>query len=128
MKLGTVPFSTSEAEVKILGFYYCVLLRNFSFQMSGVALYVNSFDGADELTSAATYTEFSVGFRDGQSAFKRNHMESLDRAMLSACSATGAVYVNHADIFVEYHMAGLCNMFLLHGQGLDGTGGTYLAA
>ena len=48
--------------------------------------------------------------------------------MLSACSATGAVHVNHADFFVEYHMAGLCNMFLLNGQGLDGTGGTDLAA
>ena len=111
-----------------MGFYYCVLLRNLSFQMSGITLNVNSLDGADELTSSTTHTEFGIGFGDCQSAFKRNHMESLNRAMLSACSATGPVHVYHADIFVEYHMAGLCDMFLLHGQGLDGTGGTYLAA
>lgn len=118
----------SESKVKILGFYYRVLLRSLSLKVDWVALYVNGFDGTDKLTSSTTHTEFLVGLGYGQSALKRYHMQRLDRAMLGACSATGTVYVYHADVFAEYHMARLCGMFLLHGKRPDCAGGTNLAA
>ena len=118
----------SEAEIEVLGLDVGVLLGCLGFQVDGIALNVDSLDGADKLATAAAYAEIRGGLGDGQTSLKRYHVDGLYGAMLSAGSATGAVYVDHADILVEYHASGLGLVFLLYGKRLDGSCGTYLAA
>ena len=91
-----------------------VFLGGFGFKVYGIALNVDSFDGADEFASAASYAKLCMDFRYGQPTLKRYHMNSLHLTMLGACTATGAVYINHADILIEYYMTGLGNMLLLY--------------
>ena len=96
--------------------------------MNGVSFDVYSLDRAYELAAAASYAKVRSGFGDGQSAFKRNHVDCLDGAVLGTCSATGAVNIHNANVLVEYYAARLGFVFLLNRKRLDGTGGTYLAA
>ena len=105
-----------------------VLLGGFGLEVDGIALNVNGFDGADELAAAAAYAQVGGGFGDGQASLKGNHVDGLYRAVLGAGSATGAVYVDYADILVEYHSAGLGAVFLLDSKRTDGSGGANLAA
>ena len=118
----------SETEVKVLGLDVGILLGGFGLQVDGVALYVDSLDGADEFAAAASYAQFGSGLRNGQTSLERNHVDSLYGAVLSACSATGTVHVNDTDVDVEHYAARLGLMLLLDSERLDGAGGTYLAA
>ena len=118
----------SETEIEICSFYLSILLGGFGFQVDGISLYVNGFDGADEFASAATYAQLGIGLGDGKATLERNHVNGLDGTVLGAGSATGAVYVNHTDVYVEYHAARLCAVFLLYCKGLDGACRTDLAA
>ena len=117
-----------EAEVEILSLYCFVLFGSLSLQMNRIALNVDCLDGADEFAAAASYAQFGSGLRNGQTSLKRNHVDSLYGAVLSACSATGTVHVNDTDVDVEHYAARLGLMLLLDSERLDGAGGTYLAA
>ena len=118
----------SEAEVKVLGLDVGILLGGFGLQVDGVALYVDSLDGADEFAAAASYAKVGGGLRDGQASLKRHHVDSLDGTVLGAGSAAGAVNVDYADILVKDHAAGLGAVFLLYGKRFDGSGRADLAA
>ena len=96
--------------------------------MDGIALNVDSLDWAYELAAAASYAEIRSGLGDGEASLKGNHVDGLYGAVLSAGSATGAVYIYYADILVEYHAPRLCMVFLLNGKRFDGSCGAYLAA
>jgi len=86
--------------------------------MDGVAFNVNGIDRTDVLASAAAHAEFGLGLGDGQAAFKRNHMNGLDGAVLGAGSATGAVHLYHTDINVEDYATRLCMVFSSTVRGL----------
>lgn len=121
-------FFLSETEVEIVGLNVCILLGSLGFQVDRIAFNVYGLDRADVFTAAATYAKIRSGFGDGKSTLKRNHVNGLYGTMLGACTATGTVYVNHADIFVEYYASGLGVVFLLDCKRADGAGGAYLAA
>ena len=95
------------------------MLRGFCCEVYGVPLNMDSLDRADVFASAATYAYLRSGLRYGQSTFKRNHVDSLNRAVLGAGSAAGAVHVYHAYILVEYHTTRLGAMLLLNGERLQ---------
>ena len=105
-----------------------VLLRSLSLQMYGISLNMHSLDRADILASAASYAKFRSGLRYSQTSFKRNHVNGLYWAVLSAGTATGTVHVHYADILVEYHASRLGAVFLLNCKRSDCTGWADLAA
>ena len=96
--------------------------------MYGITLNMYGLDGAYILATSTAYAQFRSGLRNGQTAFKRNHVDCLYGTVLGACSATGAVHVHYADILVEYHAARLCAVFLLNRKRFDCSGRAYLAA
>ena len=96
--------------------------------MDGITLNVYGLDGADEFASAASYAQVRCGLGNGKASLERNHMYSLDGAVLGAGSAAGAVHVHYADILVEYYAAGLSALLLFNCKRFDGTGRAHLAA
>ena len=90
--------------------------------MYGITLNMYGLDGAYILAATAAYAQFRSGLGNGQTAFKRNHVDCLYGTVLGACSATGAVHVHYADILVEYHAARLCAVFLLNRKRFDCSG------
>ena len=128
---GSVPnctFLLLEPEVEVLSLDVLVLLGGFGLKVDGITLNVDSFDGADEFTSTASYAELRCSLRDSQTSLERYHVDGLYGAVFGACTAAGAVYVDYADVLVEDHTSGLGLVFLLYGKRFDGSGGAYLAA
>ena len=118
----------SETEVEVLRLDGGVLLGGFGLKVNGIALNVDCLDRADEFTAAATYAQFRGGFGNGQAALERNHVDGLNRAVLSTGTAAGAVHVNHADILIEYYTARLGMTLLLYCERTDGSGRANLTA
>ena len=96
--------------------------------MDGITFNVNSLDRADVLTSAASYAEFRLSLRNGETALKRNHVDGLYGAVFSAGTATGAVHIYNAYILVEDHASGLCVVLLVNRKWTNGAGRADLAA